>query len=95
MTHLPPHKTLSQYLLLQLVFFFQAMKPATGVCYLAAKSYYFGVGGSTAHLHTAAAAVGLSVVNVCILDDGRSNKREVLTIRWAAQGGEPAAGKLP
>ncbi len=61
------------------------MKPGTGVCYLAAKSYYFGVGGSTAHVHTAAADVGLCVVDVVVLDDGRSNKREVLTIRWAGE----------
>lgn len=61
----------------------QALKPGTGTCLAAAKSYYFGVGGSTAALRQHAAAVGLAVQQAAVLDDGASNKREILALTWA------------
>lgn len=61
----------------------QALKPVTGTCLVAAKSYYFGVGGSTAALRQQATAAGLEVAQRVVLDDGASNKREILALTWS------------
>lgn len=61
----------------------QALKPGSGVCLVAAKSYYFGVGGSTAAFRQQATAAGLVVQQAAVLDDGASNKREILSLTWA------------
>ena len=59
----------------------QALKPG-GVAIVAAKSYYFGVGGSTeAFKKLAALSSKLVLEDTVLIDDGASNKREILTFR--------------
>ena len=54
-----------------------------GVAYIAAKSYYFGVGGSVADLLALVTADGrFDCRTVRTFEDGASNRREVLELRW-------------
>lgn len=60
----------------------QCLKPG-GRAYVAAKTYYFGVGGgSLAFKHQVEEQVPLlmSVRTVAAVDDGLSNKREILEL---------------
>ncbi|KAK9843492.1 hypothetical protein WJX81_005820 [Elliptochloris bilobata] len=62
----------------------QSLKPRTGVAYIAAKTYYFGVGGGTAAFRRLVEADGvLTVRSAAVLDDGASVKREILTLAFA------------
>jgi hypothetical protein len=57
------------------------LRPETGVAYIAAKSYYFGVGGGTAAFRQLVQRDGgYSCRAVAVVDDGLSNKREVLEL---------------
>lgn len=57
------------------------LRPGTGVAYIAAKSYYFGVGGGTAAFARLVEADGaFSCSTVAVLDDGLSNRREILKL---------------
>ena len=67
-----------------------------GVALVAAKSYYFGVGGSTADFCALVAADARFVCEaIRVFEDGKSNRREVLEVRRrdqaAAAPPEPAA----
>lgn len=56
------------------------LKP-DGVCYLSAKSFYFGVGGGVAGFQNLLDRDGtLRHRTVQIIDDGRSNRREILEL---------------
>ena len=64
-------------------FVIQALKPPTGVAYIAAKSYYFGVGGGTASFKKLLKKDGmLEVTTVSTIDDGAGNKREILKLKF-------------
>jgi len=53
------------------------------MCYLAAKSFYFGVGGGIAAFHKLVEQDGeLQCLQVAVLDDGKSNKREILKLEY-------------
>ena len=57
------------------------LKP-TGVCYLSAKSFYFGVGGGVAGFQQLLDRDGTFQHRVLqVIDDGRSNRREILELR--------------
>ena len=57
------------------------LRPTTGVAYIAAKSYYFGVGGGTAAFRKVVEADGCFDCQLAaVLDDGQSNKRELLRL---------------
>ena len=57
------------------------LRPGAGVAYVAAKSYYFGVGGGTAAFRQLVEADGVFACRaVAVVDDGVSNKREVLEL---------------
>ena len=61
----------------------QCLAPG-GVAYVAAKTYYFGVGGgSLAFTHQVEEQVParMSVTRVAAVDDGMGNKREILELR--------------
>ena len=61
----------------------QALKPPTGVAYIAAKSYYFGVGGGTSSFKKLLKNDGmLEVQTVANIDDGAGNKREILKLKF-------------
>ena len=50
---------------------------------IAAKSYYFGVGGSVADFRSLVDADGrFECKGVRTFEDGASNRREVLSVRW-------------
>jgi len=60
----------------------QCLKPATGQAWIAAKSYYFGVGGGTATFRALLASdQTFSTSTAAVVDDGASNKREILLLR--------------
>ena len=62
----------------------QGLAPG-GVALIAAKTYYFGVGGGTAaFVDLVNKEGGMRVATVATLDDGASNKREILELRLAA-----------
>ena len=62
----------------------QSLKPGTGVAYVAAKTYYFGVGGGTASFRRMLEAGGvLTARTVAVLDDGTSVKRKILELAFA------------
>ena len=68
----------------QIVPCMQSLRPGTGVAYVAAKTYYFGVGGGTAAFRRLVDAGGvLAVRTVAVLDDGVSVKREILELAFA------------
>jgi hypothetical protein len=55
----------------------------TGHALIAAKRYYFGVGGSTAAFRQLLARYGdMSCELVAVYEDGASNIREILCVRW-------------
>jgi hypothetical protein len=57
------------------------LRPGTGLAYVAAKSYYFGVGGGTAALADMVERDGAyRCRTVAVVDDGLSNKREILEL---------------
>ena len=59
----------------------QCLRPGTGQAWIAAKSYYFGVGGGTASFRALVASDGMyNVSTAALFDDGASNKREVLLL---------------
>ena len=56
------------------------MKPQ-GVAFVAAKVYYFGVGGSSQGFKSLAQKSGLFLVEEgVVIDDGSSNKREIFLL---------------
>lgn len=58
------------------------MRPG-GEAYVAAKSYYFGVGGSTAAFRGLVERDGeLVAVDLGSIQDGVSNKRELIKLTW-------------
>jgi len=58
-----------------------------GVALLAAKRFYFGVGGGTRRfVAEAAPAAGLRCEVLAVVEDGRSNVREVLRVERAERG---------
>lgn len=61
----------------------QAIKPPTGVAYIAAKTYYFGVGGGTTSFKKLLKRDGmLEVHTVATFDEGDGNKREILKLKF-------------
>lgn len=67
----------------QLVGWLQAIKPPTGVAYIAAKTYYFGVGGGTTSFKKMLKRDGmLEVHTVATFDEGDGNKREILKLKF-------------
>lgn len=72
--------SMSQLLELLLVL----LKPETGVAYVAAKRYYFGVGGSTAaFLDLCKRRGGVACKMVHTVVDGQSNIREIFEVKTA------------
>ena len=62
-----------------------AMKKGSGLCLLASKVYYFGVGGGIESLmRLLDRDEDLTGEIVATFDDGRSNRRQILEIRWRA-----------
>ena len=52
-----------------------------GKAFIAAKAYYFGVGGSVGAFKALAMAKGtVMITSICDIDDGSSNKREVFCL---------------
>ncbi len=63
--------------------FVQCLKPDVGKAWIAAKSYYFGVGGGTASFTRLVKQDGTFEVKVVdVIDDGASNKREILLLSF-------------
>jgi hypothetical protein len=54
------------------------------VAYVAAKSYYFGVGGGTAEFVRLVNGEGVMQARVvAVVDDGVSNKRDIIQLTYA------------
>ena len=63
-------------------FIAHALREKTGACYVAAKSYYFGVGGGTNAFTTYCRKYfDLEVESLKTFSDGSSNVRELLLVR--------------
>ncbi len=61
----------------------QCLRPTTGQAWIAAKSYYFGVGGGTASFIRLVEKDGtFNVKTADVINDGASNKREILTMEF-------------
>lgn len=61
----------------------QCLKRPSGVAYIAAKSFYFGVGGGVAaFLELVKQDGALTGEAVKVLNDGQSNRREILKLCW-------------
>ena len=61
----------------------QQLRHPTGTALIAAKSYYFGVGGSVADFCALVQAdERFTCESVRTFEDGQSNRREVLMVRW-------------
>ncbi|KAL4539930.1 hypothetical protein Ndes2437B_g01729 [Nannochloris sp. 'desiccata'] len=61
----------------------QCLSKSNGVCYVAAKSFYFGVGGGIAAFVEMVAKDGeMKCEVVSTIEDGLSTKREILALRW-------------
>ncbi|CAL8471510.1 g11052 [Coccomyxa elongata] len=61
----------------------QCLRPTTGQAWVAAKSYYFGVGGGTASFIRLVEKDGtFNVKTIDVINDGASNKREILTLKF-------------
>ncbi|KAK9829233.1 hypothetical protein WJX72_004662 [[Myrmecia] bisecta] len=61
----------------------QFLRPPHGIAYVAAKTYYFGVGGGTTAFKKLLAQEGvLEAETVATIDDGASNKREILKLKF-------------
>ena len=57
------------------------LRPGHGTALVAAKSYYFGVGGGTAAFAQLVRQDGVfSCEQLAVIDDGLSNKREILRL---------------
>lgn len=66
------------------------LKRPGGEAYIAAKSYYFGVGGGTAAFRQLVQADGALRVEGCRLyEDGASNRREILRLAWVEAAPAP------
>ena len=62
----------------------QCLRPGVGQAWIAAKSYYFGVGGGTAAFKALLATDGTFKSRLAaVIDDGASNKREILVLTYA------------
>lgn len=62
----------------------QCLKSPTGFCLLAAKSFYFGVGGGIAAFKKLVQEDGrLTCTTIKVIDDGLSNKREILHLAFS------------
>ena len=62
----------------------QCLRPGAGQAWIAAKSYYFGVGGGTAAFKALLAMDGTFNSRLAaVIDDGASNKREILVLTHA------------
>ena len=63
---------------------------------VAAKTYYFGVGGGVHSFRAAVAADGaLCAETVLQIDDGASNMREIIELRWHEEGSTLPASSTP
>jgi len=63
------------------------LRPDSGVALVAAKRYYFGTGGSTEEFRSLLSDLpGFTCSEVDVIDNGRSNIREVLLVRRSEQG---------
>ena len=72
----------------------QQLRHPTGTALIAAKSYYFGVGGSVADFCALVGQDGrFSCESVRTFEDGQSNRREVLQVRWRDGSESSAAGQ--
>ena len=61
----------------------QCLKRPSGVAYIAAKSFYFGVGGGVAaFLELVQRDGGLSGAVVKVINNGQSNRREIIKLCW-------------
>lgn len=61
----------------------QCLKPRTGYALIAAKSYYFGVGGGTASFMRLVKHEGtFAAESIATFEDGASNKREILRLTY-------------
>jgi hypothetical protein len=61
----------------------QCLSKPNGVCYVGAKSFYFGVGGGVAAFVDMIEKDGeMKSEVVSTIEDGLSNKREILALRW-------------
>lgn len=61
----------------------QVLQPPHGVVYMASKTYYFGVGGGTKSFMDLVHEDGIfECTTVAKLEDGTSNKREVLQLKF-------------
>ena len=61
----------------------QSIKPPSGCAYIAAKTYYFGVGGGTSSFKQLLKQEGMLEARVvAMLDDGKGNKREILKLTF-------------
>eukprot|EP00891_Asterochloris_glomerata_P002333 jgi/Astpho2/2333/Aster-08197 len=61
----------------------QSIKPPSGCAYIAAKMYYFGVGGGTSSFKQLLKQEGmLEAKVVAMFDDGKGNKREILKLTF-------------
>lgn len=61
----------------------QCLKNPGGVCYVSAKSFYFGVGGGVAAFKSLVEADGdMCHSEIAVIDDGRSNRREIFKLSW-------------
>ncbi|BDA46890.1 Histidine protein methyltransferase 1 homolog [Coccomyxa sp. Obi] len=61
----------------------QCLRPTTGQAWIAAKSYYFGVGGGTASfIRLVEKGSTFNVEAVDVINDGASNKREILRLTF-------------
>ena len=62
----------------------QCLRPGVGQAWVAAKSYYFGVGGGTAAFKSLLTIDGTFESRLAaVIDDGASNKREILVLTHA------------
>jgi protein-histidine N-methyltransferase len=63
----------------------QCLKKPSGVCYVAAKTFYFGVGGGiAAFLSLVKESEDMEAHPVKVIDDNSSVRREILILRWKA-----------
>lgn len=64
----------------------QCLKKPSGVCYVSAKSFYFGVGGGiAAFLQEVNRDGSFEYEQVLVIDDGKSNRREIFALRFATE----------
>jgi hypothetical protein len=66
----------------------RALLHRDGTALVAAKRFYFGVGGSTAAFVAAAARYGdMKCQRIKVYQDGRSNIRELVAVTWRKPAG--------